>query len=247
MNVSEKIRRGRNSASPGQPSPFVLVNMCMSADGKISTFNHAFSSMGSARDLEHVHELRATVDAVMSGARTVILHDVTLGPGPERCRRARVRRGLAEENLRVVVSGSGSLKPGCALFRDSSRPVVVLTTTRGAVRLRKCLPKEAAMIHPCGKNEVNMRAALRWLARRFGVRRLLCEGGGEMNDALFRADVVDELHLTVSPRIIGGRAAPTIAEGTGMGSLARARRFRLKSRKQAGDEMFLVYGRASTA
>jgi riboflavin-specific deaminase-like protein len=234
------------SDAPDDGRPFVLVNMCMSADGKISTFNDAISSMGSPRDMEHLFALRATVDAVMSGARTVNLHDVTLDPGADRFRRARVRRGLAEENLRVVVSGSGSLKPECRIFRKSSKPVVVLTTSQGAMRLRRRLPGDAAVIRPCGKTEVNLRAALRWLRQRFGVRRLLCEGGGELNDALFRADVVDELHLTVCPLVIGGRAAPTIAGGTGMQSLARARRFHLKSRRQAGDEMFLVYRRAVT-
>ena len=86
-----------------------------------------------------------------------------------------------------------------------------------------------------------MRQALRWLWRDWKVKRLLCEGGGELDDALFRAGVVDEIHLTICPRIFGGRNAPTIADGAGLGALARACQFELKSFRRTGDEVFLIY------
>src|SRR5215471_9931423 len=91
--------------------PFVFINVAMTADGKIATENRAVSSFGSRRDQEHLLELRATADAVMTGARTADLNDVTLGPGPAKYRRARLRRGLTEYNLRIIVSGSGSVDP----------------------------------------------------------------------------------------------------------------------------------------
>jgi riboflavin biosynthesis pyrimidine reductase len=86
---------------------------------------------------------------------------------------------------------------------------------------------------------------LRWLRRKWGVKRLLCEGGGELNDALFRAGLVDELRLTVCPKIFGGRTAPTIADGVGAGLLARASQLELKSATRRADELFLVYAKAS--
>ena len=51
--------------------PFVFINMAVTADGKIATANRAVHSFGSARDLEHLYELRATADAILCGARTV--------------------------------------------------------------------------------------------------------------------------------------------------------------------------------
>ena len=80
-----------------------------------------------------------------------------------------------------------------------------------------------------------------WLREKWNVRRLLCEGGGELNDALFRAGLVDELHLTICPKIFGGRTAPTIAEGDGVPKLANAAQLKLKSMKRVGDELFVVY------
>src|SRR5271169_4783253 len=69
--------------------PFLLINMAMTADGKIASANRAVSSFGSRRDREHLLELRATADAVMAGARTVDLNRINMGPGPEKYRRLR--------------------------------------------------------------------------------------------------------------------------------------------------------------
>ena len=93
----------------------------------------------------------------------------------------------------------------------------------------------------CGAKGIIWRSALRWLRKKWGVKRLLCEGGGELNSALFRAGLVDELHLTVCPRVFGGRHAPTIADGVGVEHLADAARLKMKSMKRVGDEFFLVY------
>ena len=97
------------------PLPFVLVNMAMTADGKIATANRRIHSFSSGRDLEHLYELRATADAVMGGARTVEISRSILGTGGEQFRKLRFKRGLAEYNLRVIVSGSGSIMYGAQL------------------------------------------------------------------------------------------------------------------------------------
>src|SRR5215204_3532251 len=91
--------------------PFALMNMAMTADGKIATANRLLSSFGSRRDLRHLYELRATADAVIAGARTVELNDVKMGPGGRHFEELRLRHGLARFNLRVIVSGTGSIPP----------------------------------------------------------------------------------------------------------------------------------------
>ena len=65
--------------------------------------------------------------------------------------------------------------------------------------------------------------------------------GETITDALLRAGVVDEVNLTICPLLIGGKSAPTIADGLGMERLAAAKKFELKSKKQVKDELFLVY------
>ena len=221
--------------------PFVLVNMAMTADGKIATSNRAVSSFGSRRDHDHLLELRATVDAVMAGARTVDANPINLGPGPARFRRQRQNRGLSEYNLRVIVSGSGTINPEAEVFKRHFSPIIILTTERASASSLRRLRRISDVVKICGRREVNIRAALGWLRKEWNVKRLLCEGGGELNDALFRAGLVDELHLTVCPKVFGGRGAPTTADGIGFDSLAHVAQFRLTSVRKVGDELFLVY------
>jgi riboflavin-specific deaminase-like protein len=227
--------------APRASLPFVFINMAMTADGKIATANRAVSSFGSARDVEHLYELRATADAVMAGARTLDLNKVLLGPGGERFKKVRRRNGLAEFSLRIIVSGAGSIDPNAAIFQKRFSPILILTTERASkskLNQLLCLVDEVMI---CGKTQIDFAAALRHLRRKWNVKRLLCEGGGELNAALFRARLVDELHLTICPKIFGGRHAPTIAEGDNPQRLAHAAQLELKSLRRAGDELFLTY------
>jgi len=225
------------------PLPFVLVNMVVTADGKIATANRAVHSFSSKRDLEHLYELRASADAVMCGARTVEISRSILGTGGEKFRKLRLKHGLAGHNLRVLVSGGGSINPRAAIFKKRFSPIIVLTTARASetkLRYLRAVANEASV---CGKSEINFPAALRWLRAKWGVKRLLCEGGGELNDALFHAGLVDELHLTICPKVFGGSKAPTIADGKGFGRLAEAAQLQIGSFKRVGDEVFAVFRR----
>ena len=224
--------------------PFVLVNMAMTADGKIATANRAVSSFGSARDREHLLALRATADAVMAGARTVDSAPINLGVGPAKFRRQRLKRGLAEYPLRVIVSRSGSVNPRAEIFQYHFSPILILTTRRAGAGWLRRLRATADAVKICGQSEINFHAAFRWLQREWQVKGLLCEGGGELNAALFRAGLVDELHLTICPKIFGGHGAPTIAEGRGFSRLAAAERFQVKSVRQIGGELFTIFERS---
>jgi riboflavin-specific deaminase-like protein len=215
--------------------------MAMTADGKIATANRAVSSFGSRRDQAHLLQLRATADAVMAGARTTDSNPITLGPGPAKYRRLRLRHGLAEFNLRIIVSRSGTVNPKAEVFQRRFSPIIILTTRRATASRLRALRAVAAEVKICGTREIDFPRALRWLREKWGIKRLICEGGGELNDALFRSGVVDQLHLTVCPMILGGRTAPTIADGLGASSLAQAAQLALVSARRHDDEMFFVY------
>ena len=222
--------------------PFVLINMAMTADGKIATANRMASSFGSQKDFEHLLKLRATADAVMTGAGTINAQtDITLGSGPVRFRRMRRENGLADTPIRIVVSGRGKLDTKAKLFRTKGAPIIVLTTENIAKTRCILLNKAADYVQQFGQKAVDFRLALDWLRLEWKVKRLLCEGGGRLNGSLLAAGLVDELHITVCPKIFGGHDAPTIADGPLTDCLANAKQFNLKSMTQKDDEMFLVY------
>ena len=223
------------------PLPFVFVNMAMTADGKIATANRSVHSFGSRRDLEHLYELRATADAVICGARTVEISRSILGNGGEKFRRRRLKNRLAPFNLRVLVSGSGSINPDAEIFKKRFSPIIILTTARVSKTVLRQLRAIADEVKVCGRRAISFHAAFQWLRRKWGVKRILCEGGGELNDALFRTGLVNELHVTICPKIFGGRRAPTIADGEGFHGLAEARRLQIKSFKRVDSEVFAVY------
>jgi 5-amino-6-(5-phosphoribosylamino)uracil reductase len=216
--------------------PHVSINMAMTADGKIASANRAVSSFGSRADHAHLLALRDKADAILTGAGTLNAQpQVTLGLGP---------KTKAKPPLRVIASGSGQVDAHHKIFRSPGASVLVLATERISRPRLKNLKAAAHTVKIFGADEINFKKALAWLQKEWGVKRLLCEGGGQLNDALFRADVVDEVNLTVCPLILGGREAPTIAEGLGFAQLNAAAQFSLKSRRQVGDELFLVYRKA---
>jgi len=185
--------------------------MAVTADGKIATASRSISTFGSPRDHDHLLKLRATADAVMAGARTVDAAAVNLGPGGAKYCRRRFKHGLTEYNIRIVVSGSGSIDPRAEIFKHRFSPILILTSGRAsATRLKqlRCLADE---VWVGGAQEIDFPRALSWLRSRWHIHRLACEGGAELNAALFRQQLVDELHLTFCPKIFGGRTAPTIA------------------------------------
>ena len=229
----------RPKAAPRRP--YVLVNAAMTADGKIATSTHSVHTFGSPRDLRHLYELRATADAVLCGARTLEETRASLGNGGERFTRLRIRRRLASHPLRIVVSGAGTLASDAELWRHSFSPVVVLVSREAPARQRERLKELADAVWISPGRDVDFPRALSWLDAEFGVRRLVCEGGATVNDAMFRAHLVDELHLTVCPLIFGGRTAPGLSEGVGRRLMAEADRFQLRSVRSRDEELFLVY------
>jgi 2,5-diamino-6-(ribosylamino)-4(3H)-pyrimidinone 5'-phosphate reductase len=221
--------------------PFVYINVATTADGKLAPANRHFVPFGSKRDQELLLELRASADAVMSGARTVGPMPVNLGPGPAKYRKMRLRKGLPEYNLRVVVSGSGNLNPKAEIFRHRFSPIIVLVTRQAPESNLRRLREVANEVKAFGDKQLNFTQALRWLREKWRVKRLLCEGGGEVNWGLFQEGLVDEVYHTLCPLVFGGRSAPTMADGHGFPALASATRLRLKSLKRISDELFLVW------
>ena len=121
-------------------------------------------------------------------------------------------------------------------------------TTQTRVQPKKLaqLRQQADEVKICGATEIDFRTALGWLRKKWQVKRLLCEGGGELNDALIRAGLVEEIHLTICPKIFGGRHAPTIADGQGVPRLAAAKPFKIAAKKPINEELFTVFRRQKT-
>lgn len=221
--------------------PFVSVNVAITADGKLAPDSRHFVPFGSKRDQQLMMELRSRADAVMSGARTVDLGKVDLGPGGKKYQQQRLANGLAEYNLRVIASGSASLNPNAHIFRTRFSPILLLTTEAAPRARLKKLQSLVDGIFVSPGATIDFRAALAWLREKWKVNHLLCEGGGEINAPLLREKLADELYVTICPVIFGGRRAPTMADGAGISELAAATRVQLLKRELLGGELYCVF------
>jgi riboflavin-specific deaminase-like protein len=231
----------RNKPRFHRDRPFIFINVATTADGKIAPSSHTFEPFGSARDQELLLELRTRADAIICGAHTLNSFPIKLSPGGEKYRKMRLKNGLAEYNLRVVVSGSGNISAEAEIFKHHFSPIIVLTTERASLEKCEELRALGAEVKICGKTELDFVAACRWLREEWNVKTLLCEGGGELNAALLEAGLVDEIYQTICPVIFGGRSAPTMAGGRGVSQLNNAIKLKLKSMRRVGDELFLVH------
>jgi len=220
--------------------PFVFTNGAVSLDGKLALENCSLIQFSSARDRQFVFELRAEADAVLCGAETIETFAIDLAAGPAACRRKRQRLGLPPEPMRIIVSQDGRVDPAARIFKKPVSPIVVLTTTTAAKACAQRLDG-LATVKGFGKKSISFPPAIRWLRQKFGIKRLLCEGGGETNAALIRARVVDEIHVTICPLVLCGGRAPTLCDGPGFASVEQAAHLKLKQMKQIKGELFLTY------
>jgi riboflavin-specific deaminase-like protein len=221
--------------------PFVQLNAAMTADGKLAPASRVFEPFGSKRDQELLYQLRAGADAVMAGARTVDLFPATLEPGAKKYRQLRLRNKLSEYNIRVVATGSGTLNPDAEIFKHRHSPIIILASKKISPEKLKVLRSLADDVGIFGKSEIDFRAAMSWLRSKWKIKRLVCEGGGALNDAMLRAGMVDEIYVTVCPLLFGGAQAPTLADGQGFSTLGKAMPLRLKSIRKIKEELFLVF------
>jgi len=209
----------------------------MTADGKTSTRAFTPALFTSPADKRRLQEVRAGADAVMAGRGTVAADSMSMGLSQLDLRNERVSLGLPPVPMRVVVSNTGRLDPGWKVFKYPASPLVVFSTRRMPVRLRPVIARQAELFLFTGRT-VDLRKALEILRSEFGVKRLVCEGGGTLLRSLTSLDLVDEIFLTVAPVVFGGRLAPTLT-GLPGGFLKPPRQFEIVRHSVLDGECFL--------
>jgi riboflavin-specific deaminase-like protein len=189
--------------------PFVTANFALTWDGRVSTRRFTPTNFTSKRDKRRLVEIRATADAVLVGVSTVVTDNMALGLSDEALRAARVKRGQSAWPLRVLCSNSGRIPKNLRVFTSGPAPIVIFSTTQMALATRNRLARLADLWLYEGRR-VNLAAMLATLRADYGVRRVVCEGGPRLFRALLEEQLVDEIHVTLAPRLFGGVGAPTI-------------------------------------
>ena len=215
----------------------VVVNAAMSADGKLSTRERRQVDISGPADFERVDKLRAESDAVMVGVGTVVADDPSLTVDGEERRERRREAGRSEQPARVVADSRIRTPPDAAVLDDAAESYLLVSETAPTDFVQQ-MEEEGATVITAGENRVDLPAALEQLESH-GVDQLMVEGGGEIIYSLFESDLVDRLSVFVGSVVLGGRDAPTLADGDGFVDEFPA--LRLAELRRIDDGVLLVY------
>jgi riboflavin-specific deaminase-like protein len=186
----------------------VIGRLAQTLDGRIATLSGNSKWIGGPGDLRHTHRLRALCDAVIVGAGTVRADDPQLT--------TRLCSGASP--VRVVLDAGRRLGTEYGIFREG--PATLLATaTPGPDRHGRA---EALLVPRAETGGLDLAALLNALAAR-GLRKIFVEGGGQTVSGFLRAGLLDRLHVTVAPMILGsGRPAFDLPE---VGRIEQGMRF----------------------
>ena len=193
--------------------PYVFVNVAMSADGKLSTRERRQVKISGMQDFNRVDRLKAASDAVMVGIGTVLADDPSLTVKGEECRTHRKNRGVGENPVRIVVDSRARIPPGASILHKGSGLRIVAVSEK-ADKEKVAALRHTATVIVAGEDKVDLAALMDELGT-MGIRRVMVEGGGELIAGLIQAGLVDEIYTFIGNLIIGGKDAPTLADGNG--------------------------------
>jgi riboflavin biosynthesis pyrimidine reductase len=178
-------------------------------DGRATFAGHS-GALGDEGDRAMFHGLRERADAILVGTRTlgVERYGRTLGKPERRDRRGRA--GRPSEPLACTVTRTGTVPLDIPLFAEPAAQVLIFT----ARDIDLTGVQAQVEVVPLDPGELTLTTVLRHLRSHHGVELLLCEGGPMLFGSLLEEDLVDELFLTLAPKLTGGGTSPTITSGT---------------------------------
>jgi 2,5-diamino-6-(ribosylamino)-4(3H)-pyrimidinone 5'-phosphate reductase len=205
----------------------------MTIDGKIAT-NLGDSRISSKQDLRRLHRLRSSVDAIIIGISTVIVDNPRLT--------VRLVKIHGTTPVRIIVDSIGRIPLDSKILKSASKINTIVAVTKRASDERIDKIKSAgAIVIVAGTKTVDLKE-LFFILKKMGFNKILVEGGGELNWSILQLRIVNELMVTVAPRIVGGRTATTLVEGDGYERISDGIKMELiKVSRQNNGEVVLYY------
>lgn len=214
----------------------VFSNLATSIDGKIADASAPSKMLGTLADKKAMSKLRAEADVILTGSTTLKAYPHTYRVKLKHLPKAKQKKFRYAAN--AIVSASGVIDPELEFWNDPEVVRFVFTTRKG-YQAAMHSARERAFVVACGEGpQVDLQLALERL-KESGLKNVLVEGGGEMMASFLAANLLQEIHLTLTPWVLGGRANPTLVGG--VSALAPWKNLTLKRVKRVKNELFLTY------
>lgn len=210
--------------------PHVILSAAVSLDGKIAT-RTGDSALSSRTDKIRVHKLRSNVDAILVGKNTILQDDSLLT----------VRYAKGKNPTRIVLDSLGQIPTNSKIVQTSHKiPTIIAVSKKASRKNLARLGKFPLDVIIAGKTKVELKRLLKFLYQK-NIRTVLLEGGGTTNWDFVRQGIIDEVIVTVTPYLVGGKDAKTLVEGDGFGQISKSLRLKLGKVVRQDNELVLHY------
>ena len=212
---------------------YTIINAAISIDGKLSTIRND-SAISSKLDLVRVHKLRSTVDGIVIGICTVLKDNPTLN--------VRYPTKVAKNPTRIIIDSKARIPLDSRIIESSKKiQTIIAVTHKASFKKIQQLQNKGVQVLVSGNRKVNIRRLFQQLEK-MGLKKIIIEGGGEINWSVLKLGLVNELVVTISPIVIGGRDAKTLVEGEGYTKISDGIKMKLtKTIIQNKNEIVLFY------
>ena len=210
--------------------PYVIISAATSIDGKIAT-RTGDSNFSSTQDIVRLHKLRSKVDAILIGKNTVLQDDPMLN----------VRFVRGKNPTRIILDSTGTISEKSKILQTSNNIPTIIAVSKKITKVNlKKLHQFPVEVIIAGTSSVNIKLLLKKLSTR-KLNTILVEGGGTINWEFIKQSLFDELIVTLSPFLIGGKDAISFIQGRGFTKISNSPNIRLKSMKRLKNHLVLHY------
>lgn len=213
--------------------PYVILSAATSLDGKIAT-KSGDSRFSSGKDKIRVYRLRAAVDAILVGKNTVNCDDPILT----------IHQVKGKNPIRIILDSRATISTKSRIIKTCNKiPTIIAVSKKASNKNLEKLRKFPLKIIVSGNNIVNIKKLLKTLWK-LKIRKILVEGGGTVNWEFVNQNLFDEIIVTITPFLVGGKDAVSIIEGKGFSKIVKSRKLKLEKILHLENEVVLCYAKS---
>ena len=198
--------------------PYVILSAAMTIDGKIAS-KIGDPEISDEEDWKSVHKLRTEVDAIMVGKGSIIKDNPKLHI--KYYDHKGYRRIVLDSNLSIPIESN------VVTFKPEIYPTIIITTENApTTKIKKFELKNVEIIKSGKGHNVDVVKLMPILYKK-GIKKILLEGGGNLNWSFIKNNLVDEIRITIAPWMVGGKDAVSLVEGEGFEKMRESSRYYL--------------------
>ena len=208
--------------------PTVAIKMAMTADGKTATKSGDSKWISGEDSRKYVHTLRSEFDAVMVGSRTVIADNPKLT--------SRIPNG--KNPYRIIIDSNISVPLNSVVLNCEDGKTILVCSKQAPKEKKEALASKNILLWSCGEEKVDLGQLLVSLGA-LGIKKILIEGGSELNSHAIKSKIVDKLYIFIAPKLIGGSSAKGLIGELGIDTLENALKLTNMKYSQVGEDILL--------